>query len=82
MCDQFGTTRSYPLLSTRSGYLDLPVTSQADWEHSKGYTFNIYCQPDHFSDAAKDNASIDTTSVGGKSDGEKRLSGIQEIDAA
>ena len=84
VCDQFGAPRSYfHFLSTRSGYLDLPITSQADWEYSKGYTFNIWLCPDQItcSDSAKDNANIDTTSVGGKSDSEKRLSGIQEIDA-
>ena len=38
-------------------------------------------RPDHLFRFSKDNANIDTTSVGGKSDSEKRLSGIQEIDA-
>ena len=84
VCDQFGAPRSYfHFLSTRSGYLDLPITSQADWEYSKGYTFNIWLCPDpiSLSDAAKGTACTDTTSIGDDSGSEKRLSSIKEIDA-
>ena len=64
VCDQRDVPRSYFLFSkSRTGFLQLPETSQLDWESRKGYTFNIWLCPDSLINNTPNKKNVDNYQI-------------------